>query len=281
MPKAIDTHIHPPPPGAGSAVESRMREYFRSTITHSTAEEMANYYRELDIFGLLLTIDNRTVSGAPPAVTNDYLAELVRRYPDQFIAFGSVDPWMGEVAVREAERCVRELGLRGLKFHPSTQRFFPNDRRFYPLWQAISGLGVPVIFHSGMTGVGANAPGGGGIKFEYCKPIPYIDDIAADFPDMTIIMAHPAWPWIDEQLAILVHKPNVFMDLSGWSPSYFDPNLIHYCNTRIKMKAMFGSDYAMISPERWLRDFEGASFTDEVRPLILKENAKRVLKLDF
>jgi predicted TIM-barrel fold metal-dependent hydrolase len=176
---------------------------------------------------------------------------------------------------------VKDLGLSGLKFHPSTQRFFPNDQRFYGLWESISDLGVPVIFHSGMTGVGANAPGGGGIKFEYCRPIPYIDDIAADFPGLTIIMAHPAWPWIDEQLAILVHKPNVFMDLSGWSPSYFDANLVHYCNTRIRSKVMFGSDYAMISPERWLRDFEGVAFSDDVRPLILKENAKRVLKLDL
>lgn len=187
---------------------------------------------------------------------------------------------MGAAAIKEAERCASELGLSGLKFHPSTQRFFPNDQRFYPLWETASRLGLPVIFHSGMTGVGANAPGGGGIKFEYCRPIPYIDDIAADFPGLTIIMAHPAWPWIEEQLAVLVHKANVFMDLSGWSPTYFDPNLVHYCNTRIKTKAMFGSDYAMISPERWLRDFEGAAFTDEVRPLILKETAKRVLKLD-
>ena len=195
-----------------------MRQYFRSTITHTTAEEMADFYAALDIFGLLLTIDSRSVSGSPPAVSNDYLSELVRRYPKQFIAFGSVDPWLGKVAVKEAERCVRELGLKGLKFHPSTQQFFPDDQRFYPLWEKCSELGVPVLFHSGMTGVGAGAPGGGGVKFKYCKPIPHIDDIAADFPGLTIIMAHPAWPWVDEQLAILVHKPNVFMDLSGWSP---------------------------------------------------------------
>ena len=258
-----------------------MRQYFRSTITHTTAEEMADFYASLDIFGLLLTIDSRSVSGSPPAVSNDYLSELVRRYPKQFIAFGSVDPWLGRVAVKEAERCVRELGLRGLKFHPSTQRFFPDDQRFYPLWEKCSELGVPVLFHSGMTGVGAGAPGGGGVKFKYCKPIPHIDDIAADFPGLTIIMAHPAWPWVDEQLAILVHKPNVFMDLSGWSPKYFDPTLVQYCNTRIRDKVMFGSDYAMISPERWLDDFAAAPFVDEVRPLILLENAKRILKLAF
>ncbi len=279
MVRAIDTHIHPPPPG-GAALEARAREYFRSTITHTTAEEMAEYYEKLDIFGLLLTIDNRTVTGSAPAVSNDYLSELQKRYPRQFIAFGSVDPWLGRMAVKEVERCINDLGLKGLKFHPSSQRFFPDDRMCYPLWEKCAELGAPVIFHSGMTGLGANAPGGSGIKFKYCRPIPHIDDIAADFPGLKIIMAHPAWPWIDEQLAILVHKPNVFMDLSGWSPRYFDPMLVQYCNTRIRDKVMFGSDYAMISPERWLNDFAEAPFGDEVRPLILKENAKRILGLD-
>jgi predicted TIM-barrel fold metal-dependent hydrolase len=280
MPRAIDVHIHPPPPG-GSAGNAAMRQYFRSTVPHTTHEEMAAYYEEQDIFGVLLTIDNRSVSGSPPAASNDYMAELQNRYPDRFISFGSVDPWLGAAAVKEAERCVRELGLRGFKFHASSQRFFANDQRFYPLWEKISELGVPALFHSGMTGVGAGTPGGGGIKFEYCRPIPYMDDIAADFPELSIIMAHPAFPWVPEQLAILVHKPNVVMDLSGWSPRYFDPLLIQYANTITKTKVMFGSDYQMISPERWLRDFEEAPFSDEVRPLILIENAKRVLKLDL
>jgi uncharacterized protein len=280
LPRAIDMHIHPFAPGSGGIPEAQ-RRYFRSTITHETAEEMAEYYEKLDIFGVLLTIDSRTVTGSPPAVSNDYLAELVGRYPRQFIAFGSVDPWMGRDAIQEAERCVRDLGLRGLKFHPSLQRFFPDDDRFYPLWAKCSELGVPVLFHSGMTGIGAGTPGGGGIKTKYCRPIPHIDDIAADFPGLTIIMAHPAFPWVQEQLAVLVHKPNVFMDLSGWSPKYFDPMIVQYANTRVPDKFMFGSDYAMISPERWLADFEQAGFSDEVRPRILLENAKRVLKLDF
>jgi uncharacterized protein len=280
MPRAIDMHIHPFAPGSGGLSEAQ-RRYFRSTITHETAEEMAEYYEKLDIFGVLLTIDSRTISGSPPAVSNDYLSELVRLYPRQFIAFGSVDPWTGKEALNEAERCVLELGLRGLKFHPSIQRFFPDDERFYPLWEKASELGVPVLFHSGMTGIGAGTPGGGGIKTKYCRPIPHIDDIAADFPDLTIIMAHPAFPWVEEQLAVLVHKPNVFMDLSGWSPKYFDPMIVQYANTRIPDKFLFGSDYAMISPERWLSDFEEAPFSAEVRPRILLENARRVLKLDI
>jgi predicted TIM-barrel fold metal-dependent hydrolase len=256
-----------------------MDAYFGSTSRPSNAEELAAKYRDLDIFGVILFIDARSVDGESP-VGNDHIAEIVRRYPEQFIGFGSVDPWGGRAAVLEAERSARDLGLRGMKFHPSTQEFYPNDRRFYPLWQSCSDLGLVVLFHSGTTGVGAGLPGGGGIKLKYARPIPCIDDVAADFPNLTIIMAHPAFPWQDEQLAMLVHKPNVYMDISGWSPKYFSPLLIQYANTIAQDKVLFGSDYPALTPERWLRDFEAAPFNDSVRPKILLENARRVLKLD-
>lgn len=257
-----------------------MLAYFRSGPQPRDYHEMAEYYRRLDIFGLLLHIDAETATGQP-APRNDYLAQIVREYPRQFIAFASVDPWKGQAAVKELERSVKDLGLRGLKLHPSIQRFYPNDERFYPLYEKCLDLGVPVLFHSGMTGIGANLPGGDGIKFKYCQPIPYVDDVAADFPDLTIIMAHPAFPWVAEQLAVVVHKANVYVDLSGWSPKYFDPMLVQYANTRIQDKVLFGSDYAAITPERWLADFDKAPFRDDVRPKILLENAKRVLKLDL
>jgi len=281
MPRAIDVHIHVPrPDGRLTAREQAMDRYFRSTQRPKDAAELAAKYKELDIFGVLLWIDSGSVDGEPP-IGNDYIAEIVRRYPDQFIGFGSVDPWRGKQAVLETERCARELGLRGMKFHPSTQQFYPNDRRFYPLWQACSDLNLIVLFHSGTTGVGAGLPGGDGIKLGYARPIPYMDDVAADFPNLRIIMAHPAFPWQDEQLAMLVHKPNVYMDLSGWSPRYFSPLLIQYANTLIQDKVLFGSDYPALTPERWLRDFEQAPFDDAVRPKILLENAKRLFGLTF
>jgi hypothetical protein len=128
--------------------------------------------------------------------------------------------------------------------------------------------------------VGIGQPGGGGIKLKYARPIPYIDDVAADFPELTIIMAHPSFPWQDEQLAMLIHKPNVYMDLSGWSPKYFSPLLVQYAKTIAQDKVMFGSDYPVISPERWMKDFDELGFDETVRQKILIENAKRVLKLE-
>ncbi|MDZ4277604.1 MAG: amidohydrolase family protein [Dehalococcoidia bacterium] len=278
--RAIDVHIHPPAPGHKPLTsDPEVRAYFRSALSHETAEEMAEYYAQLDIFGVLFQIDFETASGRAP-VPNDYIAELVERYPKQFIGFGSVDPWKGRAAVQEAERCARELKLRGLKFHPQQQAFFADDRRFYPLWEAAQGLGLVVLFHTGTTGVGVGRPGGGGIKLKYARPIPYIDDVAADFPELTIIMAHPSFPWQDEQLAMLVHKPNVYMDLSGWSPKYFSPLLVQYARTLVQDKVMFGSDYPVISPDRWLSDFETLGFDDAIRQKILIDNAKRVLRLE-
>ncbi|HXF50365.1 MAG TPA: amidohydrolase family protein [Dehalococcoidia bacterium] len=281
MPRAIDVHIHPPNPQGESLTSSpETQAYFKSAATPRSADEMAEYYASLDIFGVIFDIDAETATGRPPT-PNDYIADIVRRYPKQFIGFGSVDPWKGRAAVNEAVRCATELGLKGLKFHPSMQRFYPNDPQFYPLWETAQNLGLIVLLHTGTTGVGVGRPGGGGIKLKYTQPIPYIDDIAADFPELKIIMAHPAWPWQEEQLAILVHKPNVYMDLSGWSPKYFQPSLVQYANTLIQDKVLFGSDYPVITPERWLRDFEQAGFREEVRQKILFDNAARLLGLQF
>ncbi|MHB8377269.1 MAG: amidohydrolase family protein [Dehalococcoidia bacterium] len=276
--QTIDFHIHPPGPGGLSTEEqAQMAAYFRGGPPPASSEEMAEYYQRLGIFGVLFAIDTETATGRAP-VPNDYIADCVRRWPQTFAGFGTVDPWKGKAAVREAER-VADLGLKGLKFHPSTQEFYPNERRFYALWETAQRLGLIVLFHTGPPGGGGGRPGGGGVKLGYARPIPYMDDVAADFPELTVVMAHPSWPWQEEQLAMLVHKPNVYMDLSGWSPKYFSPSLITYANNLVSDKVLFGSDYPAITPERWLRDFEQAPFADAVRPKILHDNAARLLGL--
>ena len=277
MVKAIDMHIHPPkePGTPATRFHTAMAKYFKSPPELSL-EELAAKYKELDFMAVILANDDRTAQG-DAWDSNDWVASITRQYPDTFIGFGSVDPWMGKLAIKEVERASKELGMKGIKFVPMTQEFYPNERRFYPIYEKIAELGMVAMFHTGTTGVGAGLPGGGGVHLKYTKPIPYIDDVAADLPELTIIMAHQAFPWVEEQLAVLVHKPNVYMDISGWSPKYFNPLLIQYANTLIKHKVLFGSDYPALTPERWIRDFEEAPFWDEARPLILLENAKRVL----
>ena len=103
------------------------------------------------------------------------------------------------------------------------------------------------------TGAGAGAPGGMGIRLKYSNPM-YLDDVAADFRDMPIIVAQTSLPWLDEAMAVATHKPNVYIDLSGWSPKYFPANLVQYSNTLLKDRMLFGSDYPVLTPDRWLAD---------------------------
>jgi len=181
--------------------------------------------------------------------------------------------------VREARRLIEHFGVKGFKFHPTVQAFYPNDPACYPLYEAIAEARLPALFHSGQTGIGAGMRGGGGLRLKYSNPM-YLDDVAADFPDMPISSAHPGVPWQDEQLSVATHKPNVYIDLSGWSPKYFEPKLVQYANTLLKNKMLFGSDNPVIQPDRWLADFDKLPIRPEVRPLILKENAIRLLGLE-
>ena len=193
------------------------------------------------------------------------------------IPFASVDPGRPD-AVERVRRLIDEHGVKGFKFHPNLQEFFPNDRSAYPVYEVIAEARLPALFHTGHSGMGTGLPGGGGLRLKYSNPL-CLDDVAADFPELPIVLAHPSFPWQDEAISICLHKENIWIDLSGWSPKYFPPQLVQYANTQLREKVLFGSDFPLITPERWLADFESAPFRDEVRPLILKENAARLLGL--
>lgn len=282
MPKAIDMHVHLPTAsfldGAIKPFREPAEAFFRSRVPLLEMDEVARIYDQMDIVGVLLAWDAETATGLPP-LTNDEVSAVVAKYPGRFVGFASVDPWKGKRAVAEMERAIKELGLIGAKFHPGIQAFYPNDTRFYPLYEAITELGVPALFHTGTNGLGAGTPGGMGVKLDFTRPI-YLDHVAADFPELTVIGAHPAWPWHEEMLAIIGHKSNVFMDLSGWSPKYIPKVIMDEARSRLQDRILFGSDYPFIAPSRWLADFDTLEgFSPEVRQKILHDNAARLLKL--
>jgi uncharacterized protein len=279
--QAIDFHTHvevstdghdPIPP----TLREASQKYFRDGGGTPTVEDVAAYYRERQMACVVFTVDWESQSGRPP-VSNEEVAEGAAANSDVLIPFASVDPARPD-AVERARRLIDEHHVRGFKFHPNLQAFFPNDRSAYPLYEVIAEAGLPALFHTGHSGIGSGLPGGGGVRLKYSNPI-YVDDVAADFPEMQIVLAHPSFPWQDEAISIAMHKPEVYIDLSGWSPKYFPPQLVRYANTLLKRQVLFGSDYPMIMPERWLRDFERLEIDDDVRPLILKENAARLLGL--
>ena len=275
---AIDVHVHPTSPEAigvlGADLEA-MGRYFGREIPQISMDELAQQYRARKMMAVLLAMDTSTSTGWPP-VPNDHIAAAVRAHADVFIGFAGVDPWKGRLAVDEARRAREVLGLRGLKLHPGLQKFAPNDDRFYPLWAAAAELGLVCLFHTGMMGTGAGLPGGGGYKLKYVNPL-LLDDVAADFPSLEIIMAHPGWPWQPEQLAMARHKANLYIDLSGWSPKYFPGELVQNMNGLLQDKCLFGSDWPFLSPERWLADFAALPIGEAVRRKILRDNARRLL----
>ncbi|TDD08388.1 amidohydrolase [Saccharopolyspora terrae] len=280
---AIDVHTHAEisKDGHGSLspeLFGASEEYFKAHgHRQPSITEMADHYRQRRMAAVVFTVDAEHATGHP-RIANEEVAESCAEHPEVLIPFASVDPWKGKAGVREARRLVTEHGVRGFKFHPSIQGFSPNDPMAYPLYEAIEELGVPALFHTGQTGIGAGVPGGGGIRMKHANPM-LVDDVAVDFPELRIILAHPSFPWQDEALAVATHKPYVYIDLSGWSPKYFPPQLVHYANSLLQDKVLFGSDYPVITPDRWLSDFEKLDMKPHVRPKILKDNAVTLLGL--
>jgi predicted TIM-barrel fold metal-dependent hydrolase len=259
----------------GKEVADALKVYYRVKEVIRTEEEMAKEFVDLGIKALIVGWDSETVTGLPP-VSNDYVAKVAKDYPEAFLgAWAMIDPWKGKAAIKELERCIKDLGMFGLKFQPVAQAFFPNDKRFYPLYEKCVELKIPVSFHTGTTGLGAGLPGGAGYRLKYTRPI-YLDDVAADFPELTIIAIHPSWPWQDEMIAILVHKANVYNDLSGWAPKYFSDSLKREINGRLQDKFLFGSDYPEIPPKRWLDEFRSGGYKQEVVEKVLYKNAQRI-----
>jgi uncharacterized protein len=268
--------VHLEAEGDHFAADVAARKYFGESGAPRDPKGIAEYYRSRQMAFVVFSVDER-LSGRPQR-SNDEVADFAAANPDVAIAFASLDPHRGAEAVREARRLVSSGRVRGLKLHPPLQEFVPNDRVAYPLYEVFAEARLPILFHTGHSGIGTGMPGGGGVRLKYGHPMP-IDDVAVDFPEMPIILAHPSFPWQDEAISICLHKPTVYIDLSGWSPKYFPPQLVQYANTQLKHKVLFGSDYPFLTPDRWMADLEKTAIRDEVKPLILRENAIKLFRL--
>ncbi len=285
--KAIDVHAHMSTAEYtyerryGKEVSDAIQKYYRVKEVVKTEEEMAQDFTEHGVRAFIIAWDAEFKSGYP-RVTNDYVAGVAKQHPEAFAgAWAMIDPWKGEMAIKELDHAINDLGMIGVKFQQVAQEFFPSDRMVYPFYEKCVELGCPVLFHTGTTGLGAGIPGGGGYKLKYTQPIPYIDDVAADFPHLTIVGAHPSWPWQEQMIAVLLHKSNVYADLSGWAPKYFSDVLKREINGRLQDKFFFGSDYPEIPIKRWLDEFTGGEYKPEVVEKVLYKNAQRVFNIQM
>ena len=279
---AIDVHVHIEVDGHGNAslppdLADAASTYFSADGPRPDLDSIADYYRERRMAAVVFTVDAQTQL-RHPALSSAEIAEGAACNNDVLIPFGSVDPNRGTEAVDLARRLIEDHGVRGFKFHPTVQGFDPSDEAHHPLYEVLEDAGVVALFHTGQTGIGAGLPGGRGLLLGLSNPI-LLDPVAAHFPDLQIVMAHPSVPWQDEALSVATHKHNTWIDLSGWSPKYFPAELVRHANSILKRRVLFGSDFPLLTPERWMRDAEQTALKPEVMPGILKDNAARLLGL--
>lgn len=275
----IDFHVHLPIPewleGAlGPYLESAER-YFRRRAAARPMEDLAAEYERLDMVGVLLAWDAETFTGRPP-LSNELVAGIVKRFPGRFVGFGSVDPYKPDAADRV--RRLPDLGLVGLKLHPTMQGFDPSTDAAMHLFEAAATARLAVITHAGTSGLGAGCPGGQGLRIDLARPI-LLDRAAAAFPETPIVLAHVGWPWHLETLAMALHKSNVYIDISGWRYRYLPPEVLRDMKGRLSGQFLFGTDVPMFSPADLLEEFATLQLPDGVAAKVLSENAKRLLGL--
>jgi uncharacterized protein len=280
--RVIDLHCHPATAEWFAAIgpyAEALRTYWKRPWEPLPEDRVIEELRSAGVEVLMVAFDTETVTGCPPC-SNDYVAGLRDRHPGVVLnAWASVDPWKGAAALREAEHAVNDLGLIGFHFHPICGGFSVGDPEHRALFEKIAELGVPVLVDVGTTGMGAGVRGGLGRRLKMARPFPALDDLAADLPELTIIAAHPGWPWTEEVLMICLHKANVFWETSGWGPEYFPEPLKRDIPRRLKNKIMFGSDYPSLTHTRLFEGWSKLGFPADVLGQVFHGNAERILGL--
>ena len=204
-------------------------------------------------------------------ISNDEVAAMVRAAPERLVGVASVDLARPMVAVRELHRAVEVLGLRALRMLPWLWNAPPDDRRYYPLYAACVELKIPFCLQVGHTGpLAPSEPG---------RPIPYLDRVALDFPELVIVGGHIGYPWTDEMISLATKYENVFIDTSAYKPRRYPAVLKDYLRGHGRKKVLFGSNFPMVMPADCLAQVDELGLDDEARALFLGGNAQRVFKL--
>jgi predicted TIM-barrel fold metal-dependent hydrolase len=274
----IDAHVHPPIPafleGPVAPYLDDLRDFVQEPITAQTPEEIADFFRARDAQAVLLGWNSLIGSGYRSLGNRD-IASLVDSAPDVFYGFGAVDPAGGAGAVAGVHQAAR-LGLSGLAFHPAAERVAPSDRDGRQVWETAAEHGLVCLIHTGFTRLGAGIAGGGGVGLEPARPL-HVDRVAAAFPTLKIILAHTGRLWLDEAVAVSLHKRNVHLCLSGISPKAMEPELLDLIRGPLRTRVHFGSDYPFGSPDSWIAEWESLGLAEEVTSAVLVDNVTRLL----
>ncbi len=205
-------------------------------------------------------------------ITNDEVASFVQSAPEVLVGVASVDLARPMDAVRELRRAVKQLGMRALRVLPWLWNLPPNDRRYYPLYAECIELNIPFCLQVGHTGpMRPSEPG---------RPIPYLDEVALEFPELVIVGGHIGYPWTDEMISLATKYPNVYIDTSAYKAKRYPPSLREYMKGHGRKKVLFGSNYPMVTPVDCLAQLDELGLDEEARRLFLGDNATRVFRLE-
>ena len=201
-------------------------------------------------------------------ISNDEVASFVEAFPQRLVGVAAVDLFNPMEAIRELRRCVKKLGFRALRIVPWLWGLPPNDRRYYPLYAECIQLGIPVCLQVGHTGpLRSSEPG---------RPIPYLDDVALDFPELKVVGGHIGFPWTLEMISLATKYENIYIDTSAWVTHRYPPELIEFMRGPGKYKVLFGTNYPMLTPEQCLKRLDRLGLDEETKHLFLFENASRI-----
>jgi len=256
---------------------AQQKSTWNSTPKYDTEEQMAAYLRANQVKTILDFGFTKNLSIEEVKPLHDYAIETQAKFSD--CIFGNwlqMDPRLGQAAADELERCIQaSKGFVGFCVSGSGTGFAASDPIYHPIYEVLQAHNRPALVLVGHTGAGAGLRGGAGIKLDLCHPR-YIDELAIDFPDLQIISGRPAWPWQDDMISIMIHKPNVWSEVHGWSPKYFTDPFKKEIRSRLKDRVMFGADYPLFRYERLVQDWKDLGYTDDILERVFHRNAERL-----
>ena len=253
----------------------QQEKVWKSTPKYVTEQEMADNFRANQVRTILDLGFTKSMPIEQVVPFHDYAMDVQRAHAD--VIYGNwlnIDPRFGEAALEELRRCIKlSAGFVGFIVSGGSLGVAASDPVFDPFYALCEKEGVPVLILVGFTGSGAGLRGGGGVRLQLCHPL-HVDDVAVRYPDLRIIAGRPAWPWQDDMIAILLHKPNVQYELHGWSPKHFTAGLKYEIARRLKGRVMFGADYPLFTYEKLVAEWRAEGYSDDILERVFHRNAE-------
>ncbi len=254
---------------------ARQKHTWKSEPKYHSEDEMAAYFRSQGVKAILDFGFTKNMPVDEAGEFHDYGMETQRRHPDAVLGLWlQIDPKTGADGAAELKRCIdASSGFIGIGISGSGTGFPCSDAIYDPFYDVSVAAKRPVLVFVGTTGAGAGLPGGAGMILDHCHPR-HVDALAARRPDLTVIAARPAWPWQEEMIAVMIHKPNVWCELHGWSPKYLTESLKRDISRRLKNRVMFGADYPLFTYERLVADWRALGYEEEILEKVFHRNAE-------